>query len=373
MNGSVNDFAPAISPDGSFMIFNSNRSSKYQDLFISHYKDGKWGAPQVMSFLNSPYNDEAPFLSPDGKTLFFSSDRDGSMEMPRDARNRIKVSFDLYWSKLVDGNWTSPEPLPGKVNSMFHEKTPALTEDGKTLYFARWSFGHIKGTKLMKAEFKNGEFVNAELLPAPFNTGYHDLALIPAEDLEGFFFSSVRDDSFGKWDLYFVSYKNGIFGKPVNLGENINSEDSELFLTRIDQRFFICSNREGGKGQFDIYSSFIFRKDKSFDTRAINFDFNSYTIKKESFPYLNALSDFLKKNKDLKLEIIGHTDLHGSVKFNNDLSEKRSKSVRDYLVKKGLDSDKFQVRGAGKSSPLVNKIGKGHDEKNRRTEFKLIK
>ncbi len=373
VNGPKNDFAPTISPDGSFMIFNSNRSSKYQDLYISFNKDGKWQKPILMRDLNSPYNDETPFLSADGKILIFSSDRDGSKTMPKDYLNRVRVSFDLYRSKLLDGRWTKPQPLPGTVNTMYHEKTPSLSRDGKTLYYTTWIFGRIKQLQVVQAELKDGRFVNAKLLPKPFNTGYQDLALIPAEDLNGFFFSSNRPDSLGKWDLYFVSYKNAVFGKPVNLGKNINSKGSELYLTRVDQRYFICSSREGGLGLFDIYSSYIFLENSNFETRAIHFDFNSHVIKRKSYPYLNALYSYLEKNKHLRLEIIGHTDLHGSAKANLKLSYQRAKSVHNYLVKKGLNMKRFKLRGAGKSKPVIKKIGRGYDARNRRTEFKIIK
>lgn len=223
------------------------------------------------------------------------------------------------------------------------------------------------------ASYKEGKFTGAEPLGEPFNKGAQDLALIPAEELGGFFFSSNRPGGFGSWDLYFISYKDDKFGAPVNLGEKVNTEESEIYLARADQRFYFCSTRTGGIGLFDIYSSFVFKKDADFETRAINFDFNKHVIKEESFPYLNALSDFLKGNKDIKLEIIGHTDLNGTEEYNKDLSLKRAEAVKNYLGNQGLDKARFTVVGAGKSQPLVNKQGKGYDELNRRTEFKIIK
>ena len=373
LNTVKNDFAPTISPDGSFMIFNSNRVGKYQDLYISYSKDGKWQNPVSLKVLNSPYNDETPFLSSDGKTLIFSSDRDGSKEMPRNSRGQIRVSFDIYWSKFINGKWSSPVSIPGTVNTMHHEKTASLSKDGKTLYYTTWAFGKLSKLQVKKAEFKNGRFSNAKLLPAPFNTGFQDLAIIPAEDLKGFFFSSNRLDSLGRWDLYFVSYVDGKFGKVVNLGKKVNSVGNEIYLARVDQRYFISSTRKGGTGLFDIYSSYIFRKDTSFETRAIHFDYNSHVIKKESFSYLDALSKFLNNNAKVKLEIIGHTDLHGPDSFNLKLSFKRAKSVRDYLILKNLASNRFKIKGEGKTRPVINKTGKGFDEQNRRTEFKIIK
>jgi outer membrane protein OmpA-like peptidoglycan-associated protein len=374
VNGPRNDFAPAVSPDGSFMIFNSNRNGRYQDLFVTRLVNGKWTNPEPLEAVNSPYNDETPFLSSDGSVLLFSSDRDGSIEMPPDSRNRVRISFDIYWSKRTENGWSAPAPLPGDVNTMHHERTPSLSRDGKTLYFCRWHFGGMEKTRLMSAEFKDGRFVNARPMPAPFNTGSKDVALIPAEDLGGFFFSSNRPGGLGMFDIYFVSYRNGAFGEPVNLGPMVNSSANELYLARADQRYFICSNRSGGQGRFDIYSSFIFSKEEPrFETRAIHFDFDKAVIREESYPYLDALFKFLKGHGNAEVEITGHTDLHGTGEYNNRLSLQRAEAVKSYLTRRGLDPNRIKIFGAGKSRPVVNRVGTGFDELNRRTEFRISK
>lgn len=373
VNSAANDFAPALGPDGSYMIFNSNQGGKYQDLYISHFKEGAWQTPRPLTRLNSPYNDESPFLSSDGKILIFSSDRDGSYELPADEKGQIKVSFDLYWSSMVEGEWTVPERLPGEVNTASHEKAPSLSRDGMTLYYCVWPFGDITLATIMKAEFKDEGFRDTKPMPEPFNSGYRDLALIPAEDLEGFFFSSIRPDTLGQFDIYFVSYKNGTFGQPVNLGEKINSAESEIYLSRADQRYFITSNRQGGKGLFDLYSAFIFSQEANFETRAILFDFDKSAIKAGSYAYLDALAKFLKSHGDIGLEIIGHTDLHGTDDYNNRLSLDRAESVRKYLAGKGLDAARIRISGAGRTRPVVNQTGEGYDELNRRTEFRIVK
>lgn len=373
VNSAANDFAPALSPDGSYMIFNSNRGGKYQDLYISRFKDGTWNIPGPLTRLNSPYNDESPFLSSDGKILVFSSDRDGSNELPKDENGNVRVSFDLYWSHLVDGEWTIPERVPGEINTESHEKAPSLSRDGTTLYYCVWPFGDITRATMMTARYGDGAFRDTRPMPAPFNTGYRDLALVPAEDLGGFFFSSMRPDSIGQFDIYFVSYKNGAFGQPENLGEKINSEESEIYLSRADQRYYITSNRKGGKGLFDIYSAFIFPQKENFETRAILFDFDKSEIKAESYPYLDALAKFLKGHGTIGLEIIGHTDLHGTDEYNNKLSLDRAESVKKYLTGKGLEAARFRISGAGRTRPVVNRTGEGYDELNRRTEFRILK
>jgi len=372
VNSAANDFAPAVSPDGSYMIFNSNRNGKFQDLFISYFRDGSWSAPEPLDILNSPFNDETPFISSDGRFLVFASDRDGSMELRGSEPGQVMVSFDIYWSENLNGRWTPPEPMPGQVNTAHHERTPSITPDGR-LYFTRWLFGDSSRTVLLEAENVDGNFVNPRPMAGPFNTGYRDVGLIPARDLKGFFFASNRADSRGMFDLYFVSFENGTYGEPVNLGDKINSTANEMYLTRADQRYFISSNRDGGIGLFDLYSAFVFAKEANFETRAIHFDYDRADIKKESHPYLDALAAFLKENGDIRLEIVGHTDLHGTDEYNNKLSLERAESVKKYLAEKGLDAERFKTAGAGKTQPVVRQTGKGFDELNRRTEFRIIK
>ncbi len=364
LNTPVSDFAPSLSPDGSFMVFNSKRDGqKYQDIYMSRYEKGQWSAPVPMRELNSPFNDETPHVSMNGDLIIFASDRDGSLEMPADSTGTVRVSFDLYWSRRVEGRWTTPVKIAGRVNTAFHERGPALSPDGNTLYFTRWPFGSSADSLIMKSEVGEDGFEAAEPLPEPFNTGTQDVGIIHSED--GFYFSSNRNGGYGGWDVYFVSYRNGTFGKAVNLGPLVNSEANEFYYSKNLDTAYFCSDRPGGLGLFDIYKA-------SFEIHAIYFDYDSAKIKEESYPVLESILRFLKENDSLRFEIIGHTDLHGTEEYNLGLSKRRAESVRDYLVSKGLDSARFNVRGAGESEPRINQTGPGFDEKNRRTEFKVL-
>ncbi len=364
LNSAASDFAPSLSPDGTFMVFNSKRDGqKYQDIYISRYEKGQWSAPLLMRELSSPYNDETPHVSMNGELIIFASDRDGSLEMPRDSSGVVRVSYDLYWSRRFEDRWTAPVRVAGNVNTMFHERCPALSPDGNTLYFTRWPFGDIASSVIMKSEVGHDGFGVAVALPEPFNAGHQDMALIHAED--GFYFSSNRPGGQGGWDVYFVSFKDGVFGSAVNLGPLVNSAANELYYSKNMETAYFCSDRPGGQGLFDIYKA-------SFDIHAIYFDYDSAAIKKESFSVLDSIRRFLEENRALRFEIIGHTDLHGSDEYNNQLSLRRAEAVLKYLVDGGLDPARFTVRGAGKGEPRVNALGPGFDEKNRRTEFKVL-
>jgi outer membrane protein OmpA-like peptidoglycan-associated protein len=103
----------------------------------------------------------------------------------------------------------------------------------------------------------------------------------------------------------------------------------------------------------------------------IFFDFNESTLKKESFEELDRLVDYLNHHK-VKIEIGGHTDDQGSDEYNDRLSQNRAKAVYDYLVGKGIASDRLEYRGYGKRKPIADNATEEGRAANRRTEFRII-
>ena len=73
----------------------------------------------------------------------------------------------------------------------------------------------------------------------------------------------------------------------------------------------------------------------------IYFDFDSYDLKPESFTELDRLYKFLVDNPGIKVEISAHTDSKGSDEYNLELSQKRAESVVNYLIAKGINSDRL--------------------------------
>ncbi|MEZ4380034.1 MAG: OmpA family protein [Nannocystaceae bacterium] len=106
--------------------------------------------------------------------------------------------------------------------------------------------------------------------------------------------------------------------------------------------------------------------------RGIFFEFNSDAIRKRSRPVLDAAVKVLKDYKEIRIEIVGHTDDVGGRDYNLELSRRRAESVRAYLVERGLDASRISTRGAGPDEPISdNSTGRGRAE-NRRIEFKVI-
>ena len=105
----------------------------------------------------------------------------------------------------------------------------------------------------------------------------------------------------------------------------------------------------------------------------VNFEFNSANLTKESFPILLNALQVLAQHPDMRIEIRGHTDNIGDEEFNQILSERRSKVVKDYLVANGISAERLVVKGVGESEPIADNRTVEGKTLNRRIEFKVIK
>jgi outer membrane protein OmpA-like peptidoglycan-associated protein len=113
----------------------------------------------------------------------------------------------------------------------------------------------------------------------------------------------------------------------------------------------------------------------------IYYDLAKWNIRSDAAKELNKLVDILNKYPKMTIELGSHTDCRASVKYNNDLSQKRAKSAVDYLATKGIDKARMTAKGYGESK-LVNKCecegnkkvpcSEEEHQQNRRTEFKVL-
>ena len=109
----------------------------------------------------------------------------------------------------------------------------------------------------------------------------------------------------------------------------------------------------------------------SFDTGLL-FDFESHTLKSETKENLKKLSNSLNKYEKTEVNILGHTDSTGSNSFNQDLSEKRSTSVKTYLSSLGVGSTRLLTQGLGETDPVIDNDSKKGRQMNRRVEIVIV-
>jgi len=104
----------------------------------------------------------------------------------------------------------------------------------------------------------------------------------------------------------------------------------------------------------------------------INFDFDKSNIRVESYPILYHAIDVLKVNPDMRIVISGHTDSFGSDEYNIKLSERRVKSVYNFLVSNGITPDRITEESYGEKNPVRANNSSINRAFNRRVEFRIV-
>ena len=105
----------------------------------------------------------------------------------------------------------------------------------------------------------------------------------------------------------------------------------------------------------------------------IFFEYDKSKLTEDSKGELNQVYSFLKKYQSLKIEVAGHTDSTGTKQYNKQLSLERAKSVKEYLVEKGVQQERIKVAGYGENNPIAPNTTKKGREQNRRVEFEILR
>lgn len=107
--------------------------------------------------------------------------------------------------------------------------------------------------------------------------------------------------------------------------------------------------------------------------RNLKFNTNKWDIKKQYYPILDNVVTVLRENPSLSVEIQGHTDSRGTEKYNQKLSEKRARSVVEYIAGKGIKPDRLKALGFGLKKPIASNATEDGRATNRRVELRPIR
>lgn len=105
--------------------------------------------------------------------------------------------------------------------------------------------------------------------------------------------------------------------------------------------------------------------------KMVNFDFNSSNLTAIAKGNLDKLSEVLANNPETNINIYGYTDNKGSHEYNDKLSERRAKAVKDYLVAKGIAFSRLNTVGMGEENPVATNDTDEGRAQNRRVEFAI--
>jgi OOP family OmpA-OmpF porin len=101
--------------------------------------------------------------------------------------------------------------------------------------------------------------------------------------------------------------------------------------------------------------------------------FKSNSILLENTTVLDDIIKILTKDTSISLTITGHTDSDGSTQYNKDLAQRRADTVKNYIIKGGIDKSRITTQSQGEQSPLVENINDKNKATNRRVQFEGAK
>lgn len=208
--------------------------------------------------VNSKYEDFAPLLDSGETMLIFTSARDTTH---RDPRFHNQIFESVMISEKIGGAWTEPIPMGNEINHHAHDGATYLSPDGKILvlyYGDTRDLYQSKFTKGYKSQFMNGVWTKAEHMPEPINSlASWESSGCYSPDGQFFFFASDRPEGFGELDIYMSKLGlDGKWGKPVNLGPEVNSPANEdaPFMHK-DGTLYFGSEGLKGMGNYDIFKT----------------------------------------------------------------------------------------------------------------------
>ena len=246
-------FAPNFISTENFVhngVFHPNGKEFYYTIETRKYNRGtimvskldgkKWSKPEPASIPGS-YREVGPFISKDGARLYYSSNR------PVNETDSIGNSIDLWMLERDGDSWGPPIHLDKEVNTDGSDWFPTIS-DKRTLYF----YVHEgRSGNIYYSKNKNGKYQKAILIEGVGNGKFYNYDPFIASDESYLIFSSRdRPDGLGSSDLY-ISFKNdqGNWSKPKNMGDGVNSADSEYapLLTPDGKYLFFA------RGYGDVY------------------------------------------------------------------------------------------------------------------------
>ncbi len=350
-----------VGPTGNVMI----SSIKYDscrgktDLYVSFFrKDSVWTEPIRMGdVINTGGSEITPHIAPDNKTLYFSTDG-----LPGYGRHDIFVThrLDDTWKK-----WSEPENLGYKINSDGWDAFYTITASGGDVYYV--STVATRNTDIFTLKMKDGS--SRYIAPVTLVSGV--VRNVKTNEPIGAKIDYEELPSGKKVGSALANAITGEFKITLPAGKKYSILANSENMVGIAKSVDLTDQKEFTEIELDLELVPI----ENLQTVRMNnifFDFAEYTLLESSYPELNRVVKFLEDNPNIKIVIMGHTDVVGSDEDNYILSVNRAKAVYNYLIEKGILVERLEVKGFGKTKPVAtNETAEGR-QLNRRVEFQIF-
>lgn len=371
----------AFSPDAQTMYLTKARrelnAPTSVEIYTSTRSDAKWSAPvkfEITADTLSTFGH--PAVSPDGEYLYFVSDMPGGYG----GKDIWRISLKERQGSLVN--------LGPDINTEGNDDFPYVRSDG-SLYFSSDGHPGMGGLDIFRATAVGDPADlrwKVENMGFPINSAGDDFGITFGKGEDGFF-SSNRGDARGYDHIYSFEYdpvritieglvmdkdeepvKNAIIRIVGNDGSNqkevARDDGSFSFALQRGVKYVMLAGAKGYLNQKQEFASDSTMEDANYwvefilpsiskpsVVENIFYDYDKADLRPESKTALNELIAELHDNPNVTIEMASHTDRWGSDAYNINLSERRAKSVVDYLVENGISRDRLQPHGYGKSRP----------------------
>lgn len=417
VNTADNEGAQTLSADSKIMFFTAcNRENGFGscDIFFSRYIDGRWIEPRNAGApLNTSAWEAQPSLSSDSRFLYFASNRPGG----KGKKDIWRIEF-FGFSESGKPRWGKPENLE-EINTPGNEISPFIHANNQNFYFASDTHIGMGGLDLFSCLIdEDGTITEFKNMGYPINTYQDDMGLTISSIGNVAYFSSARESENGL-DIFSFNLDRGLRPQPVTYVKatvrnkktrepiaanielvNLNSKYEKSRIQRADEqgqvmlalplrRNYAFNVSEDGylfysqsmqlANENDISDPFVLNIDlepievgAQMELYNIYYETDSFRILQQSEPELQKLVDFLTNNKALRVQIQGHTDSSGNPESNRILSERRARSVVDYLVSNNISVTRLEYAGYGDTRPIASNDTPEGRRQNRRTTIKII-
>lgn len=381
LNTEFDEGIVAFSPDAQTMYLTKARrelnAPTSVEIYTSTRSDAKWSAPvkfEITADTLSTFGH--PAVSPDGEYLYFVSDMPGGYG----SKDIWRISLKERQGSLVN--------LGPDINTEGNDDFPYVRADG-TLYFSSDGHPGMGGLDIFRATAVGDPADlrwKVENMGFPINSAGDDFGITFGKGEDGFF-SSNRGDARGYDHIYSFEYdpvritieglvmdkdeepvKNAIIRIVGNDGSNqkevARDDGSFSFALQRGVKYVMLAGAKGYLNQKQEFASDSTMEDANYwvefilpsiskpsVVENIFYDYDKADLRPESKTALNELIAVLHDNPNVTIEMASHTDRWGSDAYNINLSERRAKSVVDYLVENGISRDRLQPHGYGKSRP----------------------
>ncbi|WP_372751200.1 hypothetical protein [Labilibaculum sp.] len=258
INTEFSEHSPGVTADETTMVFTSRRKGTgskidtdgqyFEDIYITHLKNGIWSDPRGISELNTPDHDASISISADGQELYIYKAEPGN--------NKTGENGDIFVSRLKGTKWEQPEKLAPVINSQSKESHISISADGRTIYFSSNRPGGFGGMDVYTVtKLPNGKWGRARNLGPAINTEYDEDSPFIHPDGKTLYFSSAGHETMGGLDIFKSVNSKGRWTPPENIGYPINSTDDDIYYTPTPdgKRAYFASYRKGSHGKTDIF------------------------------------------------------------------------------------------------------------------------